>query len=120
MGSTVLVVDDHAGFRTLARILLASAGMDVVGEAEDAGQAVLAAAALRPSVVLLDVQLPDGSGFDVARELLDLDDPPIVILISSREASDYGTRIENSGAQGFISKAELSVAAVKALVGGRS
>ena len=117
MGPTVLIVDDHAGFRAQARILLTSAGFAVVGEAAGARQALTSARELRPHIVLLDIQLRDGSGFDVARALVDGDDAPVVILISSREASDYGARVENSGAQGFISKADLSGAAITALVG---
>jgi DNA-binding NarL/FixJ family response regulator len=118
MVATVLLVDDHAGFRAQARALLAAAGLEVVAEAEDATSALETATSLRPDVILLDVQLPDGNGFDVAHAVVDGDDPPIVILISSREAADYGTRIDRSGARGFIHKAELSVAAIKALVRG--
>jgi DNA-binding NarL/FixJ family response regulator len=118
MVATVLLVDDHAGFRAQARVLLANAGFDVVAEAEDAAGALETARSLRPEVILLDVQLPDGNGFDLARAILDGDDPPIVILISSREAADYGTQIDQSGARGFISKAELSVGAITALVRG--
>jgi len=118
MARTVLVVDDHAGFRAQARILLAAAGFDVVGEAGDATEALSAARTLHPHVVLLDIQLPNGNGFDVARALLDDGDPPTVILVSSREASDYGSQITRSGARGFISKADLSGGAIMALLGG--
>ena len=118
MARTVLVVDDHAGFRAQARILLAAAGFDVVGEAGDATEALSAARTLHPQVVLLDIQLPDGNGFDVARALLDDGDPPAVILVSSRDRSDYGTRVTRSGARGFISKADLSAQAVAALLEG--
>jgi DNA-binding NarL/FixJ family response regulator len=118
MVATVLLVDDHAGFRAQARVLLANAGFDVVAEAEDAAGALETARTLRPEVILLDVQLPDGNGFDLARAILDGDDPPIVILISSREAADYGARIDRSGARGFISKTELSVGSITALVRG--
>lgn len=116
MVATALLVDDHAGFRAQARALLVAAGFRVIAEAKDAASALETAMTMRPDVILLDVQLPDGNGFDVARAVLDGDDPPIVILISSREAADYGTRIDRSGARGFISKAELSLAAIKALL----
>jgi DNA-binding NarL/FixJ family response regulator len=117
MGRTVLIVDDHAGFRAQARALLQAAGYEIVGEAEDGAAGVRAASELRPAVVLLDVQLPDISGFEVGRLILDEPDPPAIILISSREASDYGTGIERSGASGFISKAELSAGALEAVLG---
>ncbi|MCI0632938.1 MAG: response regulator [Actinobacteria bacterium] len=118
MARTVLLVDDHPGFRAQARILLASVGFQVVAEADDASAALAAERVFRPEVVLLDIQLPDGNGFDVARAILDGRDPPAVILISSREAADYGTRIGRSGVRGFISKAELSGSAIEALLGG--
>jgi DNA-binding NarL/FixJ family response regulator len=59
-------------------------------------------------VVLLDVQLPDSDGFDVARELSRGQPPPAVVLVSSRPRSDYGRLVERSGVRGFIDKAELS------------
>src|SRR5215468_4139563 len=85
---SVLIVDDHAGSR--ARALLVAAGYEVAGEAGDGESGVRAARDLRPEVVLLDVQLPDISGFEVARRIHEDPDPPAIILISSRDATDYG------------------------------
>jgi DNA-binding NarL/FixJ family response regulator len=113
MAVTVLVVDDHDGFRARARAFLESEGYEVVGEAADAASAVEAAESLRPQLVLLDVQLPDGSGFDVARQL---GEGTIVVLVSSRDASDYGPRVGASGAAGFVSKAELSGERLRAIL----
>src|SRR3954453_6309097 len=114
--STVLVVDDHAGFRKLARALLDADGFDVVGEAADGRSAVVEARRLRPDIVLLDVQRPDADGFDVARDLLRAANPPEVVLISSRDAMDYGSSVVDSGARGFLTKSRLSGAAVRGLV----
>ena len=69
MSARVLIVDDHAPFRALARRVLTADGFDIVGEAADGASALDAARALRPDVVLLDVQLPDVDGFRVAQEL---------------------------------------------------
>lgn len=102
---TVLIVDDHAGFRLQARRLLEAAGYQVIGEAADGASGIQATRSLRPQVVLLDIQLPDVSGFEVARELSSL---ASVVLISSRSATDYGPRVVESGALGFISKFDLS------------
>jgi DNA-binding NarL/FixJ family response regulator len=106
-GWRVLVVDDHASFRSCARTLLESEGFDVVGEAADGKSAVALAAELDPELVLLDIQLPDIDGFAVAEQLL-TDDPQLrIVLISSRDRSSYGPLIERSGAFGFIAKADL-------------
>lgn len=106
--TTVLIVDDHDSYRALARRLLESEGFDVVGESADGLSAVADADRLRPEVVLLDVQLPDIDGFEVARRLAALASPPTVVLCSSREASDYGGQVTRASVNGFISKADLS------------
>jgi DNA-binding NarL/FixJ family response regulator len=117
VSSRVLIVDDHAPFRALARELLGVEGFEVVGEAADGLSALDQARRLRPTLVLLDVQLPDGDGFEVARLLAENTDPPTVILISSRDITSYRHRLAGSPARGFITKAELSAAAVAELIG---
>ena len=114
----MLIVDDHPGFRAKARALLAAAGYEVVGEAADGESAVRVATDLTPDLVLVDIQLPDITGFEVVRLIGDGPDPPATVLISSRDAADYGRRIERSGALGFIAKAELSAGALAALLAG--
>ncbi len=118
MTTTALIVDDHDVFRSVARLLLEAEGLDVVGEAADGASAVVAADKLRPDVVLLDVQLPDTTGFEVARELIDTGLVHRVVLASSRDASDYGDQITRSGAAGFVAKGELSGPEVAALLVG--
>ena len=108
MVTSLLIVDDHEGFRASARELLERHGLTVVGEAHDGESALRSAAELRPDVVLLDVQLPDRDGFDVANDLRDVDDPPEVVLTSSRDPTAFGRLIDESEACGFIPKAELS------------
>ena len=115
---SVLIVDDHASFRGAARALLQGNGFEVVGESADAEGALAAVAQLRPAIVLLDIGLPDGDGFEVAERLARSDDPPVVILISSREVAWYRRRLAASSARGFIAKGDLSVSAVEALIGG--
>jgi DNA-binding NarL/FixJ family response regulator len=110
-----LIVDDHEPFRAVARELLERAGYVVSGEAADAEEAFDAIAADAPDAVLLDVQLPDRDGFAVATALAAADGPAVV-LVSSREADDYGRRIVACGARGFISKSKLSAAALAALL----
>ena len=98
MTRTVLIVDDHPSFRATARALLESEGFDVVGEAKDGREALEQAELLQPEVVLLDVQLPDTTGFDVARALAHSNGgSPAIVLVSSRDASDYGDRFFGDG-----------------------
>jgi DNA-binding NarL/FixJ family response regulator len=106
--ATVLIVDDHPSFRAIARALLEAEGYEVVGEAENGVAALRAACELRPDVVLLDVQLPDFDGFEVAARLRANGDGPAIVMTSSRDASDFGPLVANSGARGFIPKSELS------------
>jgi DNA-binding NarL/FixJ family response regulator len=117
MGPTVVIVDDHAAFRASARALLQAEGFDVVGEAADGAEAVKAVAALRPEVVLLDIQLPDLDGLAVAEQLAAVPDAPAVVLISSRDAAAYGPRLRATPARGFIPKSGLSGEALAALTG---
>jgi len=118
MAVSVLIVDDHPSFRATARMLLEVEGYDVVGEARDGAEAIERAGALAPDVVLLDVNLPDIDGFEVSSRLTAApDDAPVVVLVSSRDSSDFGGLVGTSGARGFISKADLSGDALAALLG---
>ena len=117
MAVTVLIVDDHPGFRSSARRLLEADGLTVVGEAADGAAALAAAAELSPEVVLLDVQLPDMDGFEVAARLSRNGEPAAIVLTSSREDTGFGSLIRDSSARGFISKSDLSGAALRQLVG---
>jgi DNA-binding NarL/FixJ family response regulator len=118
MPQTVLIVDDHAGFRSWTRSMLETEGFVVVGEASDGASAISAARELRPDIVVLDVMLPDVTGFEVAGQLATLTDRPEVVLVSSREASDFGPLLPHHHARGFISKPDLSGASLRALLGG--
>jgi DNA-binding NarL/FixJ family response regulator len=113
---TVLIVDDHPSFRASARTLLEAEGYEIVGEAENGAAALLAVKELKPDLVLLDVQLPDMDGFQVADQLRRFADPPAVVLTSSRDSADYGRCIQGCGASGFVPKADLSGAAIAALL----
>jgi DNA-binding NarL/FixJ family response regulator len=119
MGRRVLIVDDHPTFRRFATRLLKAGGFEVVGEADDGRSALAAARRLRPELVLLDVLLPDMSGFAVAEALAADSGRPLVVLISSRSASELAAGLERSSACGFIAKSELSAEALAAIVNGR-
>jgi len=115
MPHTVLIVDDHAGFRHAARALLEADGFVVVGESATGTEGLEAVIRLRPDLVLLDVGLPDLDGIEVSERLKACPDSPAVVLTSSRDRSDYPPHLEDCGARGFIAKAELSGPALAAL-----
>ena len=108
MPCTVLIVDDHADFRRNARALLEAEGFEVVGEAVDGASAIAEAHRLRPRLVLLDIQLPDLDGFEVAARVGRSSDRPTVVLTSSRDVSSYRRRLVQSPELAFIAKSELS------------
>jgi CheY-like chemotaxis protein len=115
---SLLIVDDHPSFRTMARETL-SRRFTVVGEAADGAEALDLAARLHPDVVLLDVHLPDIDGFDVAEALTRQDEPPVVVLTSSRHRSDLPPLARTCHAHGFIDKEELTAEALAELVRAR-
>ena len=116
MTRTVLIVDDHPSFRASARMLLEAEGFEVVGEAPDGRTAIQAVDELRPQMVLLDVQLPDIDGFEVAARISANGSAPAVVLTSSRDVDDLGPLGERTNVRGFIPKSELSGAALEALL----
>ena len=112
---TLLLVDDHASFRAAARAAL-SERFTVVGEAADGPQAVALARQVRPDVALVDVQLPGLDGFAVAVALSAQEDPPQVVLTSSRDRRDLEPLLRTSPARGFIAKERLSVTSLEELL----
>ena len=116
MARSILIVDDYATFRASARSLLEAEGFDVVGEAENGVTALRLAKELEPEIVLLDVQLPDFDGFEVAERLRELESAPVVILTSSRD--DYRSLVGASSARAFQRKDELSGAALSSALAG--
>lgn len=116
MARGVLIIDDNAAFRTTARSLLARDGLIILAEAGTGLGGVEQAKRHRPDLVLVDVQLPDIDGFEVAERLSRLDPAPEVILTSSLDAVDFGALVASSPALGFITKADLSAAAIEELV----
>src|SRR5215212_2185614 len=117
MRTRALIVDDHPSFRRTARVLLEAEGFEVVGEAENGAQALRLAHELEPDFLLLDVQLPDFDGFEVAARLAETDKTaPAVVLVSSRDGSEFGSLVAKSGALGFVPKGELSGDALRGLL----
>jgi DNA-binding NarL/FixJ family response regulator len=115
---SVLVVDDDPQFRELAGRLLAASGLTVVGEAGTVAAALEAAVQLRPSAVLVDVELPDGDGVTLARELAALPWRPRVVLTSIDGDITTAGEARLAGARAFVNKSELPNAPLAQLLGG--
>jgi len=113
--ASIVIVDDDPRFRGIARRLLESEGLEVIGEAADGREALAVARRLEPDMVLLDVQLPDMNGIEVAAQLAEGGDRPAVVLTSTRDESDFGPELEQSGARGFVPKGELSAERITSL-----
>jgi DNA-binding NarL/FixJ family response regulator len=118
VATRVLIVDDHPSFRASARAILEADGFDVIGEAGSGASALEAIQELGPDVVLLDVQLPDMTGFDICRVVEGTGDGPgpAIVLVSSRDVDDFGELVDSSCARGFVAKADLSGEAIAALI----
>ena len=112
----ILIIDDNGRFRARARDCLEAEGHVVVGEAHDGASAILAVRRHRPEVVLLDIRLPDESGITVAERLAIEPEPPAVVLTSTHDAADFGERLEQCGARGFLPKSAFSGEAFAALL----
>jgi CheY-like chemotaxis protein len=116
MPCRVLIIDDNSDFRAAARQLLERHEFVVVAEADTGVSGIEQAKAHRPDLVLLDVQLPDVDGFEIAERLSRFDVPVEVILTSSLDGTDFGALVARSSALGFVPKAELSASAIEALL----
>jgi DNA-binding NarL/FixJ family response regulator len=113
----VLIVDDHAGFRAMARRMLEAEGHTIVGEAADGAAAITETRRCSPEVVLLDLHLPDTSGLDVAEQLTAGADSPIVILTSTHDEEELEELARQRGARAFVPKTQLSGRALAAATG---
>ena len=118
MPISVLIVDDDPTFRGLARQMLMAAGLIVVGEAENVAQGLSMAEELRPDAALVDVGLPDGDGFALARQLTALPSPPRVVLTSVEADIASDGSVHSAGAEAFVQKADLPNAPLARLLGG--
>jgi len=118
MATSVLIVDDHPHFRRTARRALERDGWKIAGEAADGEAALRQARRLQPDVVLLDVGLTGMSGIEVARRMRDEMPKLVVVVISTHDSGDFAELAVANGARGFLAKAELTGAALAAMLQG--
>jgi CheY-like chemotaxis protein len=118
MALRCLIVDDSAPFLEAASKFLEREGITIVGVASTSADALERAQELRPDVALVDIDLGEESGFDLARQIAEGPELP-VILISTRAEEDLAELIEASPALGYLSKAHLSAYAIRDLLDDR-
>jgi DNA-binding NarL/FixJ family response regulator len=110
----LLIVDDDPRFRELMRqVLDGEPEFEVVGEAHHGSSALTAARELAPDVVLLDVNLPDTTGFELAPQLAGEASAPAIVMTSSRGDESYEQLAADAGASAFVSKYDLTAAALR-------
>jgi DNA-binding NarL/FixJ family response regulator len=117
----VMVVDDHPMWRDGLARDLAEAGYEIVAAVGEGRQAVRVAAAVRPELVVLDLQLPDLSGVEVAGRLAALEPPPRVLVLSASGEQDDVLAAVKAGASGYLLKSaskEEFLDAVRRTAGG--
>lgn len=101
----VLIADDERLVRAGLRLILQSENdIDVVGEAADGREAITLAARLRPSVILMDIRMPDLDGLEATRRILDQPEPPRVIVLTTFNLDEYVYEALRAGASGFLLK----------------
>jgi CheY-like chemotaxis protein len=111
----ILIVDDSRHFLDAARRALEQDGITVVGVASTSAEALELAREFRPDGILVDIDLGDESGLDLAQAFASSGAAP-VILISAYPASELADLIANSPVVGFLSKSDLSANAVQSLI----
>ena len=116
MVPTVVIIDDSTDFLVSAAGMLNEEGFLVVGCVADPLLAIAEVRRLRPSLVLVDIQLPVSNGFELAAEFARMEPRPVVVLTSSREADAYGETLRNAPVRGFIAKRELTGDALASMV----
>ncbi|MBC7470980.1 MAG: response regulator transcription factor [Ramlibacter sp.] len=101
---TVMLVDDHAVVRTGFRMLLANAGIEVVGEAGDGEQACQLYPRVRPAVVVMDLSMPGMGGMEAVKRLLAQDPQARILALSAHEDTAHPRRVLRAGALGYLAK----------------
>lgn len=105
MTTRLLLVDDHAVVRSGLRMLLENErNVEIIGEASTAGEAIEAAAGLKPNVVLMDIGLPDLSGIDATREIKKRLPEVAIVALTIHEDEEYFFKMLEAGATGYVPK----------------
>jgi len=112
----ILLADDHATLRSGIRRLMGKySDIEIVGEAGSGSEALILAKELTPDIILLDVEMPDLMGFDVAKRLADAMPSLRILALSGYNDKRYILSMLNSGAAGYLTKEEVPTRLIGAL-----
>ncbi len=124
MSISVLVADDQAMVRAGFRLLLGGEdGIDVVAEAGDGNEAIAKAARFRPTVVLMDIRMPELDGLEATRRILATDPDARVLILTTFDLDEYIFAALTAGASGFVLKddpPEQLIAAIRTVAAGNA
>jgi len=113
---SVIVVDDQAPFRLAAKAVLRRlACFDFAGEASSGREAIELVDALRPELVLMDINMPEMSGIEATRRIVSAHPEVVVFLCSTHDAADMPADAVASGASAYISKERFGVDTLRRL-----
>lgn len=107
-GYSAIIADDQEPFRRAAHLLLVEAGFAVIGEAVDGADAVRLAAALSPSLVMLDIVMPVMDGIAAAGAIRACRPDSVIVLITARHLDDLSSRATDAAVEAIVSKADLT------------
>ena len=105
----ILIVDDNESFlETLEKFVSSLPNVDVVGKVASGEQAVNICSKLKPDLVLMDIKMPGLNGFEAARIIKSMDNPPRILLLSFNDHPQYRIESVKAGADGYLSKSDIS------------
>ena len=105
----ILIVDDNESFlETLEKFVSSLPNVEVVGKVASGEQAVKLCRKLKPDLVLMDIKMPGLNGFEAARLIKSIENPPRILLLSFNDLPEYRIESVKAGADGYLSKSDIS------------
>jgi two-component system response regulator NreC len=114
--TTIMLAEDHHLVREALRVLLEErTEVEVIGQAEDGAEAVELAQVLKPEIVVMDISMPNLNGLEATRRLMELGDPPQVIILSQHKRQEYVVQALQAGASGYLLKDSITDELIEAI-----
>jgi DNA-binding NarL/FixJ family response regulator len=114
--TTIMLAEDHHLVREALRVLLEDrTEVEVIGQAEDGAEAIELAQKLNPEIVVMDISMPNLNGLEATRRLMELGDPPQVIILSQHKRQEYVVQALQAGASGYLLKDSITDELIEAI-----